>query len=213
MQHNKTHEKKVGETFFVEVDAKENHEKKMGETFDETGENIENSGAVTFVKSDTNNIERENTAETSVHNETTTTTTKEPEMKINFSLNLSELDLSLSPDNKGNKINVPNLSPRTSEMTTKSDAVVVNGDHRRFSSGTYVTSPSFANLRDIASPKFDATSVDALQEDAAMEMSGIVPFSEPSILTRKPSIGHLDLADESQDDISLLVSILSRNYR
>ena len=204
LQPKEVSESKIGETFFVEACKV-------------TEDDVENSGAaVTFIENvdpeDLHKTECNKTdlVEKSVHNETTT---KEPELKIDFSLNLSELDLSLSPDGKGIKINVQNLSPSASKPTTKSDVVVDNADQRRFSSGTYVTSPSFANLRDISSPQCDAiaaavTCLEAVQEDASMEMSGIVAFTEPSILSRKPSFSPLDLADESQDDISLLVNIL-----
>ena len=109
-----------------------------------------------------------------------------PEPQVNFSLNLSSLDLSLSP-------------------TGKSTDVVQSVDERRISTGTYVTSPTFANLRDVASPRLKPVAEDVL------EISGVEPFIDQSTVVQGDiDHAHVDQsyvspADESHDEISILI--------
>ena len=145
---------------------------------------------------------------------------KSPEPNINFSLNLSSLDLTLSPER-----HVKTAKPQESVAPGdfKCEIVVDNVEVRRVSSGTYVRSPNFANLRDVASPNRDIASpnddvaspdgdadsqLEPLQENV-MELSGVAHFST----TAKTSSGNAaELAtDESLDEISLLVSLSTLN--
>jgi hypothetical protein len=109
-----------------------------------------------------------------------------PEPQINFSLNLSSLDLSLSP-------------------TGKSTDVVQSVDECRISTGTYVTSPTLANLRDVASPRLKPVAEDVL------EISGVEPFIDQStVIQGDVDHAHVDQsyvspADESHDEISILI--------
>ena len=119
-----------------------------------------------------------------------------PQINFSFDLDLDNLDLSLSPDRP---------TPASNE--------IVNA--RRVSSDTYVkSSPSLANLTDLASPVTTSGEaairrLDVVVENDALELSGISPIAsqETTVVTVANADNEVTCNnDECVDEASLLIA-------